>query len=136
MINLSQPSNSLSWRRLMKPTIILAKHLELLLMISLLVSAGCATSSKQQPTTVGPHCSITWDRANDPKVTGYQLTVIDQSEQTKQVVQFIPADITKVSCMDAGANHDGQWDVTVQSCYDKSTCGPPTEVAPINITAK
>jgi hypothetical protein len=136
MINLSQPSNSLSRRRLMKPTVILAKHLELLLMISLLVSAGCASPSKQQPTTVGPHCSIEWDRANDPKVTGYQLTVIDRSEQTKQVVQFIPADTTKVSCMEAGANHEGQWDVTVQSCYDKSTCGPSTEAARMHITAK
>ena len=120
----------------MKPTIILAKHLELLLMISLLVSAGCATSSKQQPTTVGPHCSITWDRANDPKVTGYQLTVIDQSEQTKQVVQFVPAETTKVSCMDAGASHEGMWEVTVRSCYDKSTCGPSTEAARMHITAK
>ena len=136
MINLSQPSNSLSWRRLMKPTIILAIHLELLLMISLLVSAGCATPSKQQPTTVGPHCSITWDRANDPKVTGYQLTVIDQSGQTRQVAQFIPADTTKVSCMDAGASHEGMWEVTVQSCYDKSTCGPSTEAAHMYITAK
>jgi hypothetical protein len=120
----------------MKPVVILVKHLELLLMISLLVSAGCATSSKQQPATVGQHCNITWDRANDPKVTGYQLTVIDQSEQTKQVVQFIPADTTKVSCMDAGASHAGMWEVTVQSCYDTSTCGPPTEAARMYITAK
>ena len=73
---------------------------------------------------------------DDPKVTGYQLTVIDQSEQAKQVVQFIPADKTKVSCKEAGANHEGLWDVTVQSCYDKSTCGPPTEVASVHITAK
>jgi hypothetical protein len=119
----------------MKPTVILAKHLELLFMISLLVNAGCATPSKQQPTTVGPHCSITWDRANDPKVTGYQLTVIDQSGQAK-TVRSIPADSTKVSCMEAGANHEGLWDVTVQSCYDKLTCGPPTDVARMHITAK
>jgi hypothetical protein len=131
-----QPSNSLLWRRLMKPTVILAKHLEMLLMISLLVNVGCATPSKQQRTTVGPHCSITWDKTNDPKVTGYQLTVIDQSKQAKKTVRFIPADTTKVSCKDAGAGHEGLWDVTVQSCYDKSTCGPPTEVAHMHITAK
>ena len=120
----------------MKPIVFLAKHLELLFMISLLVSVGCATPSKQTPTTVGLLCSITWDKTSDPKVTGYQLTVIDQSEQTKQVVQFIPADKTKVSCLEAGANHEGLWDVTVQSCYDKSTCGPPTEVAGVHISAK
>ena len=120
----------------MKLTVILAKHLEMLLMISLLVNVGCATPSKQQPTTVGPHCSITRDKTNDPKVTVYQLTVIDQSKQAKKTVRFIPADTTKVSCKDAGASHEGLWDVTVQSCYDKSTCGPPTEVAHMHITAK
>ena len=120
----------------MKMTVLLAKHSELLFMISLLVSVGCATPARQQPTTVGPQCSIEWDRVDDPKVTGYQLTVIDQSEQAKQVVQFIPADKTKVSCKEAGANHEGLWDVTVQSCYDKSTCGPPTEVAGVHISAK
>jgi hypothetical protein len=109
----------------MKPTVILAKHLELLFMISLLVSVGCATPSKQTPTTVGPHCSIAWDKTHDPKVTWYQLTVTDESKQAKKAVQFIPADTTKVSCTDAGASHEGLWDVTVQSCYDKSTCGPP-----------
>jgi hypothetical protein len=51
-------------------------------------------------------------------------------------VRFIPADTTKVSCKDAGAGHEELWDVTVQSCYDKSTCGPPTEVAHMHITAK
>jgi len=105
-------------------------------MISLLVSVGCAAPSKLQPTTVGPHCIISWDKTNNPKVTWYQLTVVDQGKQAKKTIRFIPADTTKVSCKDAGASHEGLWDVTVQSCYDKSTCGPPTEVAPINITAK
>ena len=120
----------------MKMTVLLAKHSELLFMISLLVSVGCATPGRQQPTTVGPQCSIEWDRVDDPKVTGYQLTVIDQSERAKQVVQFIPVDTTKVSCGDAGANHEGLWGVTVQACYDKSTCGSPTEVTRMYITAK
>ena len=121
----------------MKPTVFLAKHLEFLLMISLLVSVGCATPSKQPPpTTVGPHCNIAWDKTNDPKVIGYQLTVIDQSRQAKKTVRFIPADTTKIRCSDAGASHEGLWDVTVQSCYGESTCGPPTEVARMHITAK
>jgi hypothetical protein len=55
----------------MKPIVFLAKHLELLFMISLLVSVGCATPSKQTPTTVGLLCSITWDKTSDPKLTGY-----------------------------------------------------------------
>ena len=120
----------------MKPTVILAKHVELLLITSLLVSAGCATPPRQQSTTVGPLCSIAWDKTNDPKITGYQLTVIDQSIPAKKTVRFIPANTTTVSCRNAGANHEGLWDVTVQSCYDKSTCGPPTEIEPIHITAK
>ena len=120
----------------MKPIVLLAKHLELLLVISLLVSASCATPSKQQPTTVGPHCSIEWDKTNDPKVTGYQLTVIDPNKQAKTTVRFIPADTTKISCSDAGANHEGLWDVTVQSCYNKTTCSSPTDVARMHITAK
>lgn len=120
----------------MKPTITLTKYVNGLLMLSLLVSVGCATPSKQQPTIVGPHCSIAWDKTNDPKVTGYQLTVIDQNKQAKKTVRFIPADTTKVSCSDAGASHEGTWDVTVQSCYDKSTCGPPAEIARIHITTK
>jgi len=120
----------------MKPAVILAKHLELLLMISLLVSVGCATPSKQQPTTVGLDCNISWDKTDDPKITGYQLTVIDQSKPAKQSVRFIPVGTTKVSCKDAGASHEGLWDVTVQSCYDNSTCGPSTEVVRIRITAK
>ncbi len=84
-----------------------AKHLEFLLVISLLMSIGCATPSKQQPTTIGPHCSIAWDKTTDPKVTEYQLSVIDQSKQAKKTVQYIPADTTKLSCKDAGANHEG-----------------------------
>ena len=120
----------------MKPTITLAKHLKGLLMMLLLVSVGCATPSKQLPTAIGPHCSITWDKTNDPKVTGYQLPVIGQSKQAKKTVRFIPADTTTVSCKDAGADHEGMWNVTVQSCYNKSTCGPPTEAVHMHITAK
>jgi hypothetical protein len=122
----------------MKATILSARHLQLqvLLMISLLVSIACATPPPQEPTTVGPLCSIMWDKTGDPKVTWYQLTVIDQSMQAKKTVRFIPAGTTKVSCRDAGADHEGLWDVTVQSCYDKSTCGSPTDVARIHITAK
>ena len=120
----------------MKPISSFAKHIGLLLMLLLLVSVGCATPSKQQPTTIGPHCSIAWDKTTDPKVTGHQLTVTGQSKQAKKTVRFIPANTTTVSCKDAGANHEGLWDVTVQSCYDKSTCGPPTETAHMHITAK
>jgi hypothetical protein len=101
-----------------------------------LLSVGCITSSKQTPTTVGPNCNITWDKMNDPKVTGYQLTVIDKGNEAKKTVRFIPSDTTKVSCKDAGASHEGLWDVTVQSCYDKSTCGPSAEVLHMHITAK
>ena len=120
----------------MRPTVIFGKYLKFLFMISLLASAGCATPSKQRPTTVGPLCSIAWDKTSDPKVTGYQLTVIDQSIPEKKTVRFVPANTTKVSCRDAGADHEGLWDVTVQSCYDKSTCGSPTDVARMHITAK
>ena len=120
----------------MKPTIILAKYLGPLLMISLLVSVGCATPPKQQPTTVGLHCNIAWDKSKDPKVTVYQLTVIDQSKQPKKTMRFIPADTTKVSCKDAGAGHEGLWEVTVQSCYNKTRCSLPTEVVRMHITAK
>lgn len=120
----------------MKPTTNVAKYLDPFLMISLLLTAGCATPSKPQPTTVGSQCSITWDKPDDSKIAGYQITVIDQSKQTQKTVRFIPADTTTVSCKGAGADHAGLWDVTVQSCYDKSTCGPPTETAHIHITAK
>ena len=120
----------------MKPVVILMRSGQLALMLSLLLSVGCPTPSKQRLTTVGLDCSIMWDKINDPKVTEYQLTVTDESKPAKKIVQFIPADTTKVSCRDAGAVHEGLWDVTVQSCYDKTTCGPPTEVARMRITAK
>ncbi|HZD12250.1 MAG TPA: hypothetical protein VE177_01860 [Candidatus Binatus sp.] len=120
----------------MKPTVVFANLVALLLLISLLVSAGCTTPPKQQPKTVGPHCSMMWDRTNDPKVTWYQLTVIDQRDQVHKAVRFIPANITKISCRDAGANHEGLWDISVQSCFDKATCGSPSEVVPIHIIAK
>lgn len=120
----------------MKPLVVFAKHVALLFMISLSVSAGCATPLKQQLTTVRLHCSITWDKTNDQKVTGYRLTVIDRSNQAKKEVHFIPAPTTEISCKDAGASHEGLWDVTVQSCYDTSTCGSPSEVVPMHITAK
>jgi hypothetical protein len=38
--------------------------------------------------------------------------------------------------MDVGADHEGLWAVTVQSCYGKSTCGSPTDVALMQITSK
>ena len=120
----------------MKPAVILETFLKFLFMISLLVSAGFGTPSQQQPTTVGPHCSIAWDRTNGPKVTMYLMTVIDLSSQAKKTVQFIPANTTKVSCKEAGASHKGLWDVTVQSCFDKSTCGSPTDVVRMPITTK
>ena len=120
----------------MKPPVVFAKHVALLFMISPSVSASYATPLKQQLTTIGLHCSITWDKTNDPKVTGYQLTVIDRSNQTKKEVHFIPAHTTKISCKDAGASHEGLWDVTVQSCYDQSRCGSPSEVVSMHITAK
>ncbi len=85
----------------MKPTAILTKHVAFLLMISLLMSLGCATPSTQAPTTVGPQCSIEWNKVIDPKVTGYQLTVIDQDNPAESTVLFIPAETTKVSCRDA-----------------------------------
>src|SRR4029077_775006 len=121
----------------MKPTVVFAKHVALLFMISLSVSAGCATPLKQQLTTVGLHCSITWDKTRDQKVTGYQLTVIDRSnQQAKKEVPFISVPTTKMSCNDAGANHEGLWAVTVQCCYDQSRGGSPSEVLPFHITAK
>ena len=120
----------------MKLTAVFTKHIVLLFMISLLGTAGCAAPLKQQLTNVGSHCSITWDKTNAPNVTGYQLTVIDQSNQAKKAVHFIPAHTTKITCKDAGASHEGLWEVTVQSCYDTSTCGSPSEVVPMHITAK
>ena len=93
-------------------------------MISLLMNIACATPSKQQPTTIGPHCSIAWDKTTDQKVTRYQLTVTGQSKQAKKTMQSIPADTTTVSCKDAGANHEGMWSVTVQSCYENRRVAP------------
>jgi hypothetical protein len=120
----------------MKPARIIAKYLNPLLMILLFVSGGCATLLKPTPTTVGPQCNIMWDKTNNPKVTWYHVTVADESNQGKKMARFIPAENTKVSCQDAGADHEGIWAVTVQSCYDKLTCGPPTEVTRIRITAQ
>lgn len=120
----------------MKPAVILAKYLVSLFMVSLLMSAGCATPSKQTPIIVGQQCNIVWDKTNDPKVTLYQVTVAHESKQGKKIVHFIPASNTKMSCKDAGADHEGTWGVTVQSCYDKSLCGSSTEVVRIHITAK
>lgn len=120
----------------MNPAVTVTKYLGGLLLLTLLMSVGCATSSKQQPATVGLQCIISWDKTNDPKVTWYQIAVIDQSKQANKTVRFVPADKAKIACKDAGAVHEGLWDVTVQSCYDKSTCGPPTEAARMRITAK
>ena len=120
----------------MNATMILGKYSGLLAIVLLFMGVGCVTSVGQQPTVVGPHCNIMWDKPIDQKVTGYQLTVIEQSKQATRTVRFIPASTTKVSCKDAGADHEGQWSVTVQSCYDKSTCGSPAEIAHIQITAK
>ncbi len=119
----------------MKPTVIFGIHFELPVAISLLMSIGCAHSLEQPPQIVGFHCSITWDKSNDPKVTGYQVTVIEQSKGQKKIVRFIPARSSNVSCKDAGADHAGTWDVTVQSCYDKSTCGSPTDITRMRIAA-
>jgi hypothetical protein len=105
-------------------------------MVSLIAVVGCSTPPKQQLTTVGPLCTISWDKTNDPKVTWYQVTVIDLSGQQKNTVRFIPADTTKISCKDAGADHEGLWDVAMQSCYGKTTCGPSTTTTPIRITTK
>jgi hypothetical protein len=120
----------------MKPPVIFAKHIALLFMISLTVNAGCAASLKQQPTIVRPDCSIAWDKTHDPKVTGYQLTVIAQSNQAKKAVHFILIHTTRISCKDAGIEHEGLWDVKMQSCSDTTTCGAPSEVVSIHIKAK
>ena len=120
----------------MKPLAILTKYVALLPMISLLMSFGCATSSTQTPTIVGPECSIEWNKVSDPKVTRYQLTVIDQNNPAESTVLFIPAETTKVFCRDAGAGHEGLWGGTVQSCYDRSTCGSPTDVLRMRIAPK
>jgi len=77
-----------------------------------------------------------WDKTTNPKVMWYQVTVIDESSKKNEIIRFIPANNTKVSCKDAGADHEGTWAVTVRSCYDKSTCGPPTETTRIRISAQ
>lgn len=120
----------------MNPILVLSKHFGLPLVISLLINIGCAHSLEQPPEIVGLHCNITWDKSNDPKVTGYQVTVIEQSKGKKKIVRFIPASSSNVSCKDAGADHEGTWNVTVQSCYDKSTCGPPTDISRMRIAAQ
>lgn len=118
----------------MKSALILSKKLSSLLTIPLFVTVGCASLLSPTPTTVGPLCNIMWDKTTNPKVTWYQVTVVDESRQRNEIVRFIPAHNTKVSCKDAGADHEGTWAVTVQSCYDKSTCGPPTETTRIRIS--
>ena len=120
----------------MKPTAILPKHVAFPLMISLLVSLGCATPSTQTPATVGPTCSISWDKTNDPKVTRYQLTVTNQENPAENTVLIIPAETTKLSCQNAGADHEGLWGVTVQSCYDTFTCSVPTDIVRMRIASK
>ena len=120
----------------MKPHAILSKHAAFLLMISLLVSLGCATPSTQQPTIVGPQGLSEWDKVNDPKVTRYQLTVINQENPTEKTVLIIPAETTKLPCKDAGADHEGLWGVTVQSCYDTFTCSVPTDIVRMRIASK
>ena len=120
----------------MKPHAILSKHAAFLLMISLLVSVGCAIPSTQTTTTVGPQCLIEWDKVNDPKVTRYQLTVINQENPAEKTVLIIPAETTKLSCQNAGADHEGLWGVTVQSCYDTFTCSAPTEIVRMRIASK
>jgi hypothetical protein len=120
----------------MKPTVILTRHVAFLLMFCLLISASCGVLSKQQPTTVRPTCSISWDKTNDPKVTRYQLTVINQENPAEKTVLIIPAETTKLSCQNAGADHEGLWGVTVQSCYDTFTCSAPTEIVRMRIASK
>ena len=61
----SKTQHALTWRHVMKPTAIVRKHVAFLLMISLLMSLGCAIPSTQAPTTVGPQCSIEWDKVID-----------------------------------------------------------------------
>ena len=117
-------------------TVVLEKSLAILFMVSLSVCAGCAAPLTQQPTTVRPDCNISWDKTNDTKVTGYQLTVIDQSNRAIKEVRFIPVNTTKIACKDAGASHEGLWNVTIQACYDKSTCGSTSEAIPMHITAE
>jgi len=133
---LLKTQHTLAWKHSMKPNAILPKHVAFLLMVSLLVSLGCATPSMQTPTTVGPHCLIEWDKVNDPKVTRYQLTVTNQENPAEKTVLIIPAETTKLSCQNAGADHEGLWGVTVQSCYDTFTCSAPTDIVRMRIASK
>jgi hypothetical protein len=94
--------HALTWRQLINPLAIFTKHVAVLLMISLLMSLGCATLSTQTPTIVGPECNIEWNKVIDPKVTGYQLTVINQDNPAENTVLFIPAETTKVSLQECG----------------------------------
>jgi hypothetical protein len=135
-VSCSKTQHTLAWTHVIKPHAILSNHAAFLLMISLLVSLSCATPSTQQPTTVGPTCSISWDKINDPKVTRYQLTVINQENPAEKTVLIIPAETTKLPCKDAGANHEGLWEVTVQSCYDTFTCSVPTDIVRMRIASK
>ena len=120
----------------MKPLAILTKHVAFLFMISPLMSLGCAAPSTQRSTTVGLQCLIEWDKVNDPKVTRYQLTVINQENPAEKTVLIIPAETTKLPCKNAGADHEGLWGVTVQSCYDTFTCSAPTEIVRMRIASK
>jgi hypothetical protein len=135
-VSCSKTQHTLAWTHVMKPHAILSNHAAFLLMISLLMSLGCATPSTQQPTTVGPTCSISWDKTNDPKVTRYQLTVINQENPAEKTVLIIPAETTKLPCKDAGADHEGLWGVTVQSCYDTFTCSVPTDIVRMRIASE
>jgi hypothetical protein len=54
----------------MKPIVVLMRSVQLALVISLMGNAGCATPSKQTPTTVGLLCSITWERRATRKSPG------------------------------------------------------------------
>ncbi len=126
----------LAWTHVMKPHAILSNHAAFPLMVSLLVSLGCATPSTQRPTTVGPACSISWDKTNDPKVTRYQLTVIKQENPAEKTLLIFPAETTKLPCKDAGANHEGLWGATVQSCYDTFTCNVPTDIVRMRIASE
>jgi hypothetical protein len=132
-VSYSRTQHTLAWTHVMKPHAILSNHTMFLLMISLLMSLSCATASTQRPTTVGPACSISWDKTNDPKVTRYQLTVINQENPAEKTLLIIPAETTKLPCKDAGANHEGLWGVTVQSCYDTFTCSFPTDIVRMRI---
>ncbi len=89
-----------------------------------------------RPTTVGPACSISWNKTNDPKVTRYELTVINQENPAEKTVLIIPADTTKLPCKDAGADHERLWGVTVQFCDDTFTCSVPPGIVRMRIASE